>query len=275
MKVQIDNLGGIMKKLVGIIGAFVLVLAGCSGSTGNTIAVNGSTSVESFFVETLGPAIKSDLGYEVEYQATGSSDGIQAALDGTTDFGTSSRDLKDGETSLDSTVMAYDGIAIVVNKDNPVTDISMKDIAKVFKGEITNWSELGGDDADIVVVSREDGSGTRSAIEELVGFENELVDGATIADGNGNVASTVAENPNAIGYVSFTTLEDNTDSISGLLVDGAEPTPMNVKSGDYAVARPFLLVYQDAELTDEDREVLEWIETTGVTYAPDAGLIEA
>ncbi len=264
-----------MKKLVAVIGAFVLILAGCSGSTENTIAVNGSTSVESFFVETLAPAIENDLGYSVEYQATGSSDGIQAATEGTADFGTSSRDLKDDETSLDSTVMAYDGIAIVVNKENTVSDISMEDIAKIFKGEITNWSELGGSDADIVVVSREDGSGTRSAIEELVGFENELVDGATIADGNGHVASTVAENPNAIGYVSFTTLEDNTDTITGLTVDGAEPTPANVKSGDYAVARPFLLVYQDANLTDADREVLEWIETTGVTYAPDAGLIEA
>ncbi|WOO88319.1 phosphate ABC transporter substrate-binding protein [Mollicutes bacterium LVI A0078] len=263
-----------MKKISLILGALVLVLAGC-GSSGETITVNGSTSVESFFKETLAPQISNDLGYEVEYQATGSSDGIQAAQEGTADFGTSSRDLKDDEQNLDSTVMAYDGIAVVVNKNNPVTDISMEDIAKVFKGEITNWSELGGDDADIVVVSREDGSGTRTAIEELVGFENELVDGATIADGNGNVASTVAENPNAIGYVSFTTLEDNMDKLTGLKVDGAEPTPMNVKSGDYAVARPFLLVYQEQNLTDADKEVLAWIETTGVTYAPDAGLIEA
>lgn len=262
-----------MKKLSIILGALVLVLAGC-GSTEQTIAVNGSTSVESFFKETLAPQIKNDLGYDVQYQATGSSDGIQAAEEGTADFGTSSRNLKEEEQDLSSTVMAYDGIAVVVNKDNPVTDIKMEDIAKVFKGEITNWSELGGNDADIVVVSREDGSGTRTAIEELVGFENELVDGATIADGNGNVASTVAENPNAIGYVSFTTLEDNTDTITGLNVDGAEPTPMNVKSGDYAVARPFLLVYKDENLTEEDKEVLEWIETTGVTYAPDAGLIE-
>lgn len=265
-----------MKKLAAILGALVVILAGCGSSgTESTITVNGSTSVESFFKETLAPEIKNDLGYDVEYQATGSSDGIKAAQENTADFGTSSRDLEGDETSLDSTVMAYDGIAIIVNPENPVTDITSEQIGQIYRGEITNWSEVGGDDADIVVVSREDGSGTRTAIEELVGFQNELVDGATIADGNGNVASTVAENPNAIGYVSFTTLEENTDKVSGLLVDGAEPTPLNVKDDSYKLARPFLLVYQDANLTDADREVLDWIQTTGVTYAPDAGLIEA
>ncbi|WOO86451.1 phosphate ABC transporter substrate-binding protein [Mollicutes bacterium LVI A0039] len=263
-----------MKKLAIILGAFILFLTGC-GSSNQTITVNGSTSVESFFKETLAPQIKADLGYDVEYQATGSSDGIKAAKDNTADFGTSSRDLKDDETDLDSIVMAYDGIAIVTHKDNPVTDITMEQASKIFKGEITNWKELGGNDSNIVVVSREDGSGTRSAVEELVGFENELVDGATIADGNGNVASTVAENPNAIGYVSFTTLEENTDKINGLSIDGAAPLPKNVVDTSYPVARPFLLVYQEENLTDQDIEVLEWIKTTGVTYAPDAGLIEA
>lgn len=266
-----------MKKLSIILGALVLILAGCSSGADSqtTITVNGSTSVESFFTETLAPEIKTDLGYDVEYQATGSSDGIKAAQEGTSDFGTSSRDLEGDETSLDSTVMAYDGIAIITNKDNKVTDLTLDQISKIFKGEITNWSEVGGADSDIVVVSREDGSGTRTAIEELAGFQNELVDGATIADGNGNVASTVAENPNAIGYVSFTTLEDNSDTVKGVNVDGAEPTPKAVLEGSYPLSRPFLLVYQDANLTDADREVLEWIQTTGVTLAPDAGLIEA
>lgn len=265
-----------MKKLSIILGALVLILAGCSGSDKQTtITVNGSTSVESFFKETLAPEIKNDLGYDVEYQATGSSDGITAAIENTADFGTSSRNLEGDETSLDSTVMAYDGIAVITNPANPVTDLTLDQVSQIFKGEITNWSEVGGDDADIVVVSREDGSGTRTAIEELAGFENELVDGATIADGNGNVASTVTENPNAIGYVSFTTLEDNADTVKGLNVDGATPSPKAVLDGSYQLARPFLLVYQDANLTDADREVLDWIQTTGVTFAPDAGLIEA
>lgn len=265
-----------MKKLSIILGTLILVLAGCSGSNSQkTISVNGSTSVESFFKETLAPEIKNDLGYDVQYQATGSSDGITAAKENTADFGTSSRELEGDETSLDSTVMAYDGIAVVINADNKVTDLTTEQLAKIFKGQITNWSEVGGDDADIVVVSREDGSGTRTAFEELVGFQNELVDGATIADGNGNVASTVEENPNAIGYVSFTTLEDNSDKLNGLKINGAEPSPKTVLDKSYPLSRPFLLVYQEANLTDADREVLEWIKTTGVTFAPDAGLIEA
>lgn len=265
-----------MKKLSMILGALVIILAGCSGSSSQkVISVNGSTSVESFFKETLAPEIKNDLGYDVQYQATGSSDGIKAASEKTADFGTSSRELEGDETSLDSTVMAYDGIAVATNSSNPVSDLTLDQLAKIFKGEITNWSELGGEDANIVVVSREDGSGTRTAFEELVGFEDALVDGATIADGNGNVASTVEENPNAIGYVSFTTLEENSDKLSGVKINGAEPSPKNVLDKSYPLSRPFLLVYQEENLTDDDREVLEWIKTTGVTYAPDAGLIEA
>ncbi len=265
-----------MKKIIALISSFAIILTGCGSSESNVITVNGSTSVESFFKETLAPQIKTDLGYEVEYQATGSSDGIQAAIDGTADFGTASRDLSADEASqLSQEVLAYDGIALVVNKDNPVTEISSSDASKIFTGEITNWSEVGGDDADIVVVSREDGSGTRTAIEELLGFEGSLVDGATIADGNGNVASTVAENPNAIGYVSFTTMDDNMDTITGLMVDGVAPTALDVVNKTYPLARPFLLVYKEENLSDSGRELLDWIESTGRTLAPDAGLVEA
>lgn len=265
-----------MKKIVAVIASFIFVLTGCGASAGQTtIAVNGSTSVESFFKETLAPEIKNSLGYDVEYQATGSSDGIKAAQEGTADFGTSSRDLEGDEKSLDSTVMAYDGIALITNPENEITGLTSDEVGKIYKGEITNWNEVGGKDADIVVVSREDGSGTKAAIEELLGFQNQLVEGATIADGNGNVASTVAENPNAIGYVSFTTLEENSSEVRGLNIDGAAPTPKAVVDNSYPLARPFLLVYQEDELTDVDKEVLDWIETTGVTYAPDAGLIEA
>lgn len=266
-----------MKKLVVIVSAILLFLTGCSGDEAGstTITVNGSTSVESFFNETLAPEIKNDLGFDIEYQATGSSTGIQAVLDGTSTFGTSSRNLEEDEAaSLDQTILAYDGIALVTNAANPVTDITSEQASKIFKGEITNWSELGGNDEDIVVVSREASSGTRGAIEEILDFEDQVVDDAIISDGNGNVASTVAENPNAIGYVSFTTLNDNSDVINGLNVDGAAPTALNVLNETYPISRPFILVYQDDKLTDNDRELLEWIETTGRTLAPDAGLVE-
>ncbi len=266
-----------MKKLLSMTAALILVLAGCGSSDAGstTISVNGSTSVESFFVETLAPQIKTDLGFDIEYQATGSSDGIQAAIDGTADFGTASRDLKDEEAAeLSQEILAYDGIAIVVNPENKVTDLTSEQVSQIFKGEITNWSEVGGEDNDIVVVSREAASGTRGAIEEILDFEDQLVDGATIADGNGNVASTVAENPNAIGYVSFTTLDDNSDKINGLNIDGASPTPLAVMDGSYPVSRPFLIVYKDENVTENGQQLLDWLATTGRSLAPDAGLIE-
>ncbi len=265
-----------MKKLVASIVVLVLALTGC-GSTqeASAITVNGSTSVESFFTETLAPAISSELGIETEYQATGSSSGIEAAINGSAMFGTSSRSLKEEEASeLDQTVLAYDGIAIIVNKDNSVTDLTSDQVAQIFRGEITNWSEVGGENENITVVSREASSGTRGAIEEILDFENQLVDGAVISEGNGNVASTVAENPNSIGYVSFTTLNDNMDSVSGLNIDGAAPTALDVLNGTYPVSRPFVLVYKEDTLTDDAKEMLEWIKTTGRTLAPDAGLIE-
>lgn len=276
---SVKGLGGkTVKKLLAMVAALAVVLAGC-GSSGDSsssvITVNGSTSVESFFKETLAPQIKTDLGYEIEYQATGSSSGIQAAIDGTADFGTASRELDEEEASqLSQEVLAYDGIAIVTNPENGVTDLTSDQVAQIFKGEITNWSEVGGDDADIVVVSREPASGTRSAIEEILGFEDQLVDGATIADGNGNVASTVAENPNAIGYVSFTTLDENSDKINGLNIDGAAPTALDVINETYPISRPFLLVYKEDSLTDQGQELIDWLAETGRSLAPDAGLIE-
>ncbi len=264
-----------MKKLISLLIVTILVLAGCGSTNGGNITVNGSTSVESFFTETLAPEIQTDLGYNIEYQATGSSTGIQAVIDGTSDFGTSSRELKDDEAAqLDQTVLAYDGIALVTNKDNPVTNITSDEATKIFTGDITNWSELGGNDADIVVVSREAASGTRGAIEEILGFEDQVVSDAIISDGNGNVASTVAENPNAIGYVSFTTLNDNSDSINGLNVDGAEPTALDVLNNTYPISRPFLLVYKEDNLSQDEKELLSWVETTGRSLAPDAGLVE-
>lgn len=265
-----------MKRLICGILVVILTLTGCSSdSSSSNITVNGSTSVESFFTETLAPQMEADLGITTEYQATGSSDGIQAAIDGTADFGTASRDLKEDEAAqLSQEILAYDGIAIIVNPENGVTDLTSEQAAQIFRGEITNWSEVGGNDADIVVVSREEASGTRGAIEELLGFEGELVDGATIADGNGNVASTVAENPNSIGYVSFTTLEANNNEVTGLNIDGAAPIPADVVDGTYPISRPFLIVYREDTLTDTKQEVLDWIVDTGRSLAPDAGLIE-
>ncbi len=271
-----------MKKLLLALLALVAVLTGCGDDADYVVRVNGSTSVEEFFNETLAPAITTDLGYEVEYQATGSSDGVNSVLNSTSPFGTASREIKQEELdtaaeagmSLDVDVLAYDGIAVVTAKDNPVTDLTLEQVRQIFTGEITNWSEVGGNDANIVVVSREDGSGTRGAFEEIVGYEGELVADALISKGNGDVANTVSTNPNAIGYVSFTTLDSNADKLNGLNVDGGEPIALHVLDGSYPISRPFNLVTNPDELSSQDQEVLEWIKDTGRTLAPDAGLIE-
>lgn len=266
-----------MKKLTLSVLLLVVVLGltGC-GSGAETIVINGSTSEEDLFKNTLIPQINNDLGYEVEYQSTGSSSGIESAKNGTASFGTSSRDLTTEEAEdLDQLVLAYDGIAIVVSKDNKVQNLTKDQVKKIFTGEITNWSEVGGDDSEISVISRESGSGTRTAFEELLDIEDEVTKDAQISDGNGNVATTVAGNVNAIGYVSFSTLAENEDTITGLSIDGVEPTARNVFDKKYTLSRPFLLLYKKDSLTEDEQNLLTWLEQTGKTLVSEAGLIEA
>jgi phosphate transport system substrate-binding protein len=268
------------KKIVSLLlvaALSVFMIAGCTTTDESTdestatisgeINGGGSTSVKSI-IEAAGDEFSAqNTDVTFTYAATGSSDGVTGASEGTYSFGCASRNLKDEEEELGLTteVFAYDGIAVIVNPENTaVTDISMEDIAAVYKGEITNWSELGGDDAEIVVVSREDGSGTRGAFEEIVGFEDELTEDATIAEGNGNVQTTVAGNPNAIGYVSFTYVDD---TVTALTVDGVEATTDNVLAETYSVSRPFLIFYLDADdatmafidfiLSDEGQAIVE------------------
>ena len=171
----------------------------------------------------------------------------------------SSRDLKDEEKSSGAkgTVIAYDGIAVITNTENKVKDLTLEQLKDIYTGKITNWKDVGGEDGQIVVVSREDGSGTRDAFQEIVGYKSEeLVADATIADGSGNIKTTVSGNKNAIGFVSFSYVDD---SISALKVNGVEPTEELAKSGEYKLSRPFLLVTKDDTLTDEGQKVIDYI----------------
>ncbi len=225
------------------------------------VTVSGSTSVEPVGI-ALGDefmAMYPDVSYS--YQGIGSSAGVTNANDGVTMLGTASREIKDSEKEYGMTevVLAYDGIAVIANPANAaVEDLTMEQVLKIYTGEITNWSQVGGDDLDIVVVSREDGSGTRGAFEEIVGFEGELAATATIAEGNGNVQTTVATNPQAIGYVSFTYVND---TVKPLLIEGAEPTVENVLSKTYPISRPFMIVYHEENLSDAAKAFLEFITT--------------
>lgn len=231
-----------------LMAAMTLSLVGC-GSSANKAASAGAGEINgggSTSVQKIIDAVGSEYGalhpaVKFTYSGTGSSDGIKGATVGTYSFGCSSRDLKAEEkTSLTELVFAYDGIAMIVNPANPVTALSKEQLKKIYTGEYTSWSQVGGTEAPIVVVSREDGSGTRTATEELLGFTEKLKGSATIKEGNGNVQSTVAGNPNAIGYVSLTFV--NT-SVKTVQIDGVAATIENVRNKSYALSRPFIAVY--------------------------------
>ena len=219
----------------------------------------GSTSVQKIIdaegaeFGALHPAVK------FTYSGTGSSDGIKNAANGTYSFGCASRELKESEkTDLTELVFAYDGIAVIVNDENSVEDLTKDQIKAIYTGKITNWKEVGGEDRPIAVVSREDGAGTRTAVEELLDFTEQLKPSATVKEGNGNVQSTVSANPNASGYVSITFVDR---SVKPLRVDGVEATMENVLNESYGLSRPFLALYNEKNLTPQTRAFLDFIMT--------------
>ena len=261
-----------MKKVISIalIAMLVVAMAGCSQSQpaattaapaetaaqttaapqteapaalSGTVATDGSTSMEKV-IGALGEAfMEANSGVNFTYNPTGSGSGITAVSEGRCDIGLSSRALKDSEVAsgLVGTVLAYDGIAVIVNPANTVEDLDIETIAKIYTGEITNWSEVGGADAQIVLVGREAGSGTRSGFEELT----ETVDKCQYRQeltSTGDVITAVAQNPDAIGYASLASVKD---SVKALKVAGVTPSEETVKDGTYLIQRPFVLVTKE------------------------------
>lgn len=240
------------------------------GTTG-TVSVVGSTTVQPVAQSIADEFASVEPGISVEVQGVGSSAGIKAAIDGTADIGASSRELKDEEKSTGITehILAYDGIAVVVNKENPVKDLDSETVKKIFEGEITNWSEVGGNDEDIIVISRESGSGTRDAFEEMMELTEE-VDGATvptlredalICEGNGSVKASVASKTNSIAYLSLGYVDDTMNTVS---IDGVAPSVETVKSGEYKISRPLLLV-TNGEISEAAQKYLDYCLDEGQT----------
>ena len=224
-----------------VIALAALTLAGCARKDTSPVTTDGSTSMEKV-IGTLGEAFTEKEGINVTYNPTGSGSGIQAVSEGRCDIGLSSRALKDDEkAALTGTVVALDGIAMIVNPENPVSDLTVEQIADIYTGKITNWSEVGGADAEIVLVGREAGSGTRSGFEELT----ETVDKCKYRQeltSTGDVITAVAQNPDAIGYASLASVKD---SVKALKVAGVTPTEETVKDGTYLIQRPFVLVTKE------------------------------
>ena len=208
-----------------------------------TVATDGSTSMEKV-IGALGEAfMEQNKGVTFTYNPTGSGSGITAVGEGRCDIGLSSRALKDDEkaSGLKETILALDGIAVIVNPANPVSDLDVETIAKIYTGEITNWKEVGGNDAEIVLIGREAGSGTRDGFESITDTKDSCKYRQELTS-TGDVITTVSTNPDAIGYASLAALKDN---VKALTVGGIAPTEDTVKDGSYVIQRPFVLVTKD------------------------------
>jgi len=266
------------KKLISLIAGVAIVAAatGCSQTAtssvagtsseasstateelSGTLSMNGSTSMEKVIKAVNGAFMEKNKGVTVNLNLTGSGTGIQEASEGKCDIGNSSRKLKDEEAEkLDATVVGLDGIALVVNPVNKLEDISLENLAKVYSGEITNWKELGGDDKAIVVIGREDGSGTRDGFESITGTSDSCKYRQELTS-TGDVITTVSSNPGAIGYASLAAVKDTVKKVS---VDGVEATEETVKDGSYKVQRPFVLVTKDGtELSEAAQAFFDYV----------------
>ena len=262
-----------MKKIMMIVLAAITaaaMLAGCAtdnGSAGGSVSTDGSTSMEKV-IGALGESfMANNQGTTFTYNPTGSGSGIKAVLEGRCDIGLSSRSLKDDEKAegLKETVLAYDGIAIIVNPENPVNNLDLETIAKLYTGEITNWKDVGGNDAEVVLIGREAGSGTRDGFESITGTADKCRYRQELTS-TGDVITTVSQNPNAIGYASLASLKD---SVKALTVGGVAPTEETVKDGSYVVQRPFVLVTKDgAALSETAQKFFDY-----ATSADAAGII--
>ncbi len=256
------------KKTIGILAASAALtfsLTACGGDTqgadvpqegdtavlSGTVSTNGSTSMEKV-VGVLAEQFMADNGsVTVTYDPTGSGTGIESVGNGSCDIGLSSRELKEEETEggLTSTVVALDGIAVIVNEGCPVEDLSLEQIAAIFNGEVTDWSELGGDAGTIACIGREAGSGTRDGFESITGTEDTCILDQELTS-TGAVIEAVKNNPNAIGYASLSSAEGQ-EGIRLVTVDGVACSEATVLDGSYAIQRPFLLVTKEGAALSE------------------------
>ena len=283
-----------MKKFLAIIAAAaMLAAAGCSSTTENTntqatqeassneqvsgtVDMNGSTSMKKL-VEALCETFNAENPtITAQGQFTGSGAGIEAVTAGTADIGNASRTLTDEEKAggLIENIVAIDGIAVVVDKANTVTNLTMDQLKGIYTGQIRNWSEVGGQDGQIVVIGRESGSGTRSAFEELLEAEDQC-QYAQELDQTGTVMTTVASTPNAIGYISLDVLNDTVNTVS---LEGVEPTVENIKGGIYKLSRPFVMATK-GEISEQSAAVQKFFEfidsDEGQEIIANVGLISA
>ena len=239
---------------------------------GSLVTISGSTSVGPL-AEKLAMKYEEENDVKIEVNQIGSSAGISNAISGVSQIGMASRDLKQEEkdSNLQELIIAYDGIVVVTHPSNPVKNLTMEQVKQIFTGEVTNWKEVGGKDMEIVVVSREDGSGSRDAFQEIVGYESgQLIKNAIVASGNGNIKTTVAMNKHAIGFISFEYVDE---SVSTMDINGVQARAENVLAGQYELSRPFLFVHKE-DVPESAKQFMEFILTPeGQKVVESAGAI--
>lgn len=266
-----------MKKILSMMMTLLLILpvmTGCSNEGSKSVTTDDSTSMQKV-IGGLGEAFQSETGISFTYNPTGSGSGIQAVSEGRCDIGLSSRELKEEEknSGLVGTVLAYDGIALIVNTENKVLDLTLEQIAKIYTGEIKNWSEIGGNDQEIVLIGREAGSGTRDGFEAITDTEDKCVYRQQLTS-TGDVITAVSQNPGAIGYASVASIKD---TVKVVRVDGVTPSEETIKNGSYVVQRPFLLVTSsNTELSESAQKFFDYITSEQAkSIISNAGVVSA
>ena len=243
--------------------SLVLVSLGCARQKSNVV-IAGSTSVEPFVEKLAGQFREENHAVVIDVQGGGSTAGIEATCNGSCNIGTSSRNLKPSEQGLKVFIISYDGIAIIVNKANPVDNLTEEELRGLFSGEITNWQKVGsprpsprsgGSNSKIIPVTREEGSGTRGAFEDLIMGKEAISDACLVQDSNGAVREIIANTPAGIGYISAGLVDER---VRALKIDGIAPTTENFLSKKYKFVRPFLLLTKD-EPTGSVKQFIDYI----------------
>lgn len=224
----------------------LLIPPGCfsrKASHSRVLTIAGSTSVQPFAEKLAEIFMDFKPGFVINVQGGGSTAGIKACRQGAAEIGTSSRDLHPEENDLRKLVIAWDGIAIIVNPENTVQNLTREQVRGIYSGKIRSWAEVGGENHPIFFVTREEGSGTRDAFESLVMKKTEISDEAIVEDSNGSVREIIAHNPYAIGYISYGVVNPQVKAVK---IDGIPPSLTTIKNQSYRLTRPFLFVTRDS-----------------------------
>ena len=250
------------KFIIGIIAAIVVIAAAVlifnpGGSASGKIDIVGSTSVQPVAEKLVEEYQKSHPDVRINVQGGGSGVGIKSVQDGTADIGTSSKELKDDEKEgLTEYVLGQDGIVIAVNSENPVSDLTKEQLKDIFSGKITNWKEVGGPDAEINLITREEGSGTLDAFQSIVlGSDTKMKPEAIVQSSTEAVKQSVKQDPNAIGFVSYAHMGDDVKALS---IGGVTPSESTIADGTYELQRPFIFLVKGAA-TEDLKEFIDWV----------------